>query len=224
MTISIVARCPKTGAFGVAATTGVPAVGKLLTHARPKVGAVATQARLNPYLGIDGLRFLSEGLDAARTLERLVAADPRPEVRQVGIVDRDGRTAVHTGAETLDHAGSRDGDGFSIQGNRLAGPQVLDAALAAFTAEPEAPLDRRFLEALEAASAAGGDRLGERSATIYIMAEEDYPLWDIRVDEHDEPLVELRRLHDVFSREVLPEIVRMPSREAPAGSCEEWDV
>ncbi len=221
MTFSIVARCPHTGQFGVAAMTALPAVGKLVTHAHPGAGAVATQARLNPYLGIDGVALLRQGLGAEAVRSRLVAADPRIEARQFAVVDAQGRTAVFTGAECLDWAGSRQGDGFSVQGNRLAGEDVVEAIAASFGARPSRSLAERMMNGLEAGMEAGGDRKGERSATIYIVESEEYPLWDIRVDDHPEPLAELRRLHGVFAQKLLPEIRRMPSRADPAGSGEE---
>lgn len=217
MTMSIVARCVETGQFGVAAATAVPAVGKLLTHALPGVGAVATQARLNPYLGIDGLALLREGLEAAEVRERLAAMDPRSDLRQFAVIDAAGRTAAWTGAGCPGWAGARGQDGFSVQGNILTGPEVLEAMAAAFAETAGRPLADRFLRALEAGVAAGGDARGERSATIYIVEAEEYPLWDIRVDDHPDPVAELRRLHGVFAERLVPEIRRMPTRANPAG-------
>jgi uncharacterized Ntn-hydrolase superfamily protein len=217
MTFSIVARCQKTGQFGVAAATAMPAVGKLLTHAFTGVGAVATQARLNPYLGIDGLELLRQGLAAAEVVELLKQRDPRSDLRQFAVVDPSGETAAWTGSGCPDWAGHHLDDGFSVQGNRIAGPQVLRAAATAFKQWGEWPLDKRLVEALTAGDEAGGDTKGERSATIYIVASEEYPLWDIRVDEHDRPVEELRRLHGVFQDELVPEIVKMPTRANPAG-------
>ncbi len=224
MTFSIVARCPHTGHFGIAAVTALPAVGKLVTHAHPRAGAVATQALLNPYLGIDGVRMLREGANAHAVRDALVAADPGIESRQFGIVDAEGRAVTHTGSNNLAWAGATTGEGFAVQGNRLAGAHVVAAIADAFTREPNDPLPNRLIEALEAGATAGGDRDGERSATIYIVADEEYPLWDIRVDEHREPIAELRRLHDIFARDLLPHIKRMPSRADPAGSADECIV
>lgn len=221
MTFSLVARCPITGRFGVAAATAMPAVGKLLTHAHPGAGAIATQARLNPYIGIDGIALLQEGRPAVEVMEILAANDPRADERQFAVLDRDGRTSVWTGAQCLDWAGSECHAGFSVQGNRLAGPEVVAEAARAFLESEGKPLDERFMEALEAGDAAGGDCEGEKSATIYIVDTEEYPLWDIRVDAHNQPFAELRRLHDIFSRELLPEIRRMPTRRNPAGQREE---
>jgi uncharacterized Ntn-hydrolase superfamily protein len=218
MTFSLVARCARTGQFGIAAVTAVPAVGKLLTHAAAGVGAVATQARVNPYLGIDGLDLLRQGLSAGAVHEALLTTDPAIHFRQFAVIDREGHTAVFTGEACLDWCGSLQRDGFSVQGNRLAGPHVLTRAADRFEVMPDEPLADRLLEALAEGVAAGGDVKGEVSATVYVMDTEAYPLWDIRVDHHLEPLTELRRLHEVFREKVVPEIRDMPTRENPAGT------
>lgn len=221
MTFSLIARCPSTGQMGVAAATAMPAVGKLLTHAQAGVGAVATQARLNPYIGIDGLRLLQQGRAAAEVRDILAGQDPRAQDRQFAVLDREGRTATWTGEDCLFWAGAQEYEDFSVQGNRLTGEDVLDAIATTFRDTSGKSLDERFMEALEAGDALGGDRKGERSATIYIVDKEEYPLWDIRVDAHPNPFTELRRLHDIFSRQLLPEIARMPTRANPAGMPEE---
>ena len=224
MTLSIVARCSRTGQFGVAAMTAVPAVGKLLAHAAARTGAVATQARTNPYLGLDGIALLRQDLSAEEVLHTLKRADPRIEARQVAVIDRAGRTASHTGRECTQWAGSFAGDGFSIQGNRLAGPRVVEAAAAAFEKHAEQQLSDRLIDALCAGDSAGGDRHEEESAAVYVVDTEDYPLWDIRVDQHETPLVELRRLHAIFRERLLPEILRMPTRANPAGAPDESEA
>ena len=202
MTFSIIARCPRTGQFGVAAATAMPAVGKLLSHAAARVGAVATQAQINPYLGIDGLRLLREGCTASEVIERLRETDPCMELRQCAVIDRHGEVACWTGAKCPPWAGAIAAEQFCVQGNRLAGRAVLKAA----------------------GDAGGGDRCGESSATVYVVDQEEYPLWDIRVDHHREPLAELRRLHQVFAREVVPEILAMPTRANPAGKAAEESI
>lgn len=218
MTFSIVARCPETGAFGIGAATGMPGVGKLLTHARAGIGAVATQGLLNPYLGIDGLSHL-HGRSAPAALNAALAGDTDRDARQVALVDVDGRAAVWTGPECIDWAGSRTGAGYAIQGNLLPGPAVLEACEKAYLAARSRPLSERLLVALEAGEGAGGDRRGTVSATIYVVEREEYPLWDIRVDAHAEPLVELRRLFDIFARDLIPHIRAMPvrGRREPSG-------
>jgi uncharacterized Ntn-hydrolase superfamily protein len=224
MTFSLIARCPGTGMFGVAAATALPAVGKLLTHAMGGVGAIATQAKLNPYLGIDGLNLLQHGRTAQAVLDILSRQDPRALERQFAVIDRDGNTAAWTGEKCIAWAGSRARPGLSAQGNRLAGPQVLDAIVEAFEASIGRTLDERLMEALEAGDRAGGDVKGERSATIYIADKEEYPLWDIRVDANPDPFTELRRLHDIFRRELIPEIRKMPTRANPAGAEDELEA
>lgn len=224
MTFSIVATCSRTGQFGIAAATAMPAVGKLLTHAAAGVGAIATQARINPYLGIDGLDLLRQGLAAGEVLERLKAEDPRHDLRQFAIIDRAGRTACWTGPNCLEWAGHHQGRGFTVQGNRIAGPDVLSAAAETFKSLADHSLSRRLLEALAAGDAEGGDTKGEQSATIYIVDTEEYPLWDIRVDEHERPVEELRRLYGVFERDLLPQIGKMPTRANPAGEPGEQTV
>lgn len=224
MTFSIVARCPRTGQFGIAAATAMPAVGKLLTHAAAGVGAVATQARINPYLGIDGLSLLRDGLAADEVIERLKGTDPCMSQRQVAVIDNLGRMACWTGDQCLPWSGSISGEDFCVQGNRLTGRAVLEAVVDALNCTRFLPLVERLLEALAAGDTFGGDRHGESSATIYVVDREEYPLWDIRVDHHPDPLTELRRLHAVFERQVLPEILRMPTRDNPAGAAEENSI
>ncbi len=224
MTFSIVARCPRSGQFGVAAATAMPAVGKLLSHAAAGAGAVATQAQVNPYLGLDGLVLLRQGLSAKQALERLKDTDPCMELRQCALIDAQGDSLCWTGDKCLPWAGSLSGEQFSVQGNRLVGPQVLDAVAEAFRHAETRPLIERLIEALAAGDRCGGDRHGESSAVIYVVDQEEYPLWDIRVDHHLDPVAELRRLHKVFAREVLPEILAMPTRDNPAGQAAEDSV
>ncbi|HLU60800.1 MAG TPA: DUF1028 domain-containing protein [Gammaproteobacteria bacterium] len=212
MTFSIVARCERTGQCGVAGATAMIAVGKLASHAAPLHGAIATQAELNPYIGYDGLRLLARCLDADEVLRQVLADDPDPEVRQVGVVDGNGRTAAWTGSRTLPWAGHAFGRGFSVQGNRLAGPEVLEAVIESMHGSEHLPLAERLLLAIEAGDALGGDRLGERSSNIFVVDREEYPLWDIRVDDHDHPIRELRRLFHLFGEKLLPEIEKMPKR------------
>ena len=212
MTFSIVARCQRTGQYGVGAMTAMPAVGKFLTHAWPRTGAIATQALVNPYLGIDGISHLRDGLDADQVADRLKQDDPEIERRQFAIVAREGRVAAHTGKECLSWAGHRCGEGFCVLGNRLEGPRVLDALEETFLATSELRLADRLVDALAAGYAAGGDKKRERSATIYVVDSEEYPLWDVRIDEHDDPVAELRRVHVIFDRDLYQHILEMPKR------------
>lgn len=221
MTFSIVARSPCGKLFGVAALTEMPAVGKLLSHACPGAGAAATQAKVNPYLGIDAMALLREGVSAEAALERLISADPRAAERQLAVIGSAGAPVTWTGADCIAYAGAVERADFSVQGNRLAGPHVLEAMAEAYERHRDDGFDERLVRAIEAGEAAGGDRKGERSANLLVVSTEEYPLWDIRVDEHHDPVAELRRLHDVFRDEVLPKLLAMPTREDPAGSDKE---
>jgi uncharacterized Ntn-hydrolase superfamily protein len=217
VTFSIVARCPRTDQLGVAAVTGTPGVGKLLTWARARVGAVATQSWINPYLGVDALSMLGNGHTAEAALQAVVSLDDDAALRQVGVVDAHGRSAAHTGDECAAWAGHRLGDGWAVQGNLLTGPETLDACIDAFLAQEQEDLVLRLVEGLRAGEAAGGDRRGSRSATAYVVASEHYPLWDLRADDHPHPIDELCRLHEVLGEELLPQVLKLPTRKNLVG-------
>ncbi|WP_434740251.1 DUF1028 domain-containing protein [Micromonospora sp. SH-82] len=217
MTFSIVARCPRTGHLGVAALTATAGVGKLLSHVRTGAGAVATQATHNPYLAYDGLPMLADGHSPREVLDTLLARDPGREVRQAGIVDAHGHAYAFTGAQTLPWSGQHVGEGFAAQGNRLAGPETLDAIVTAYQDNPDLDLVERLLSAIEAGEHNGGDRDGAGSATITVTGEEPYPLWDLRVDDHADPAAELRRLYGVFQEQMLPIVRGLPTRDDPMG-------
>jgi uncharacterized Ntn-hydrolase superfamily protein len=217
VTFSICAHDPTTGRFGVGAVTAEPAVGKLVTHARAGVGVVATQAVINPYLGLDGLDLLAEGNDAQAVLDAILVGDPGRDVRQVGIVDRTGGAAAWTGPSCSGWAGQLIGGHVTVQGNRLVGPQTLQAAMSAFVAGEGEELARRLLAALQAGEATGADRNGAVSATILVVDTEEYPLWDVRIDHAEDPVAELARLVDVFEAELLPTLTQLSTRVDPMG-------
>lgn len=217
MTFSLVARCPHTGQFGVGAVTATPGVGKLLTWARRRTGAIATQSWINPYLGVDALALLGHGHPADKALTAVIAMDEGRDLRQVGIVDAAGRTAVWTGDECSPWAGERVGDGWVAIGNLLGSAATLDACVERFTAHASEPLVERLLCGLEAGERAGGDTRGARSATVYVVDTEEYPLWDVRIDDHSTPLEELRRVKERFAEELIPQVLKLPTREDAFG-------
>jgi uncharacterized Ntn-hydrolase superfamily protein len=217
MTLSIVARCEQTGQLGASAGTAVPGVGKLLAWPLSRIGAVATQGWVNPYLGVDALAMLGTGHPAGSALQAVTSLDDDRDLRQVGIVDATGRAAAWTGAQCQSYAGDFQGEGWTVQGNLLETIGALEAAAEAFVADPDSDLIDRLLDALEAGEAAGADSRGARSATALVVATEHYPLWDIRVDDHDQPLEELRRMQALFAEEVLPHVLALPTRENLAG-------
>ena len=204
MTWSILAHDPQTGAFGVAVTTCAFAVGAFCPHILPGKGALSTQATTNPLFGVDGLAFLAQDMSADQTLDRLVAADPGQARRQLHILDAAGRIAQHTGSDCITWAGAVRGERVSVAGNMLAGPQVVQATLDRFLATEGLPLGERFLTALDAGQSVGGDKRGKQSAAIKIMLDQPYPQIDIRVDDHPEPLAELRRLYGIARLTHIP--------------------
>jgi uncharacterized Ntn-hydrolase superfamily protein len=213
MTFSIAARCQRTGQIGVAAATALQSVGKLVCHAIPNVGGCVSHALLNPYLAYDGLRLLQAGLSAQEALDRVIAVDPQAQERQAGIVDNQGRVAGWTGSENPPWAGQRTGRNFTTQGNRLAGPEVLDKVVESLHSTEHLTLAERLVLALEAGESVGGDTKGETSANVMVFSEEEYPLCDIRVDEHHDPIAELRRLYGVYLDVVLPKVQKIPKRD-----------
>lgn len=217
MTFSLVAHCPRTGQVGVGALTAMVGVGKIACHARTGAGALSSQAAMNPYHAYDGLPLLAAGRSAQETLDMVLAGDPGAEFRQVGVVDVQGRAAVHTGERTSDWSGDLVGDGYAVQGNRLVGRETLEAAAAAFEADPEQDLVERLLRALEAGEATGADREGALSATVLVHGREAYPLWDLRADHAEDPAAELRRLHAELGEVLLPAIAALPTRADPLG-------
>ncbi len=220
MTWSIVARDPKTGAFGVAVATKFFAVGSICPYGRSDVGAISTQALVNPYYGINGLKMLAAGVPAPDALRLLVEADVGNASRQFHIVDAAGRNAAHTGRDCVEWSGHVLGEGVSVAGNMLAGPKVIHETLKAYQANMDLPLDERLLRGLEAGDAAGGDKRGRQSACLVIHAGEEYSQLDIRVDDHTLPLPELRRLRDVARTHYLPFKSALAKKGDPVGIYE----
>ncbi len=201
MTFSIVARSADGESWGVAVASKFLAVGSAVPAAVAGVGAIATQAEANVAYKGQSLAHLDDGATAAVALQRLLEDDPGRDHRQVGIVDLDGNAATHTGSACLDWAGGVTGDGYAIQGNILAGEEVVEAMQAAWdTSDDDAPLARRLLAALTAGDDAGGDRRGRQSAAILVVQDgagygglDDIAV-DLRVDDHADPVTELARL------------------------------
>jgi len=215
MTFSIAARCPRTGMLGVATSSKALAAGAMVPYCRAGVGAIASQSFVNPYLGIDGLELLEHGLTAERALERLIEGDPGRDLRQLGIVDKEGRTAAYTGERCIRWAGDLSGAGYVCLGNILQSEEVVKAMASAFETTLVEELPERLIQALEAGQAAGGDRRGRQSAGIAVVAEEVYPYCDLRVDDHEDPVAELRRIFEVHKGETAGMRQIMPRRDDP---------
>ncbi|HEX6793749.1 MAG TPA: DUF1028 domain-containing protein [Casimicrobiaceae bacterium] len=216
MTWSIVAR-DRSGAFGVAVASRFFAVGALCPHARSNVGALATQALVNPGYGPAGLDRLARGEAPQQVVDALVANDAGREHRQLHLIDETGRTAAYTGAQCIGWCGHSAADGFSVAGNMLAGERVIADTAEAFRRDAHLPLAERLIAAMKAGEAAGGDKRGKQAAALCIVTTEDYPLLDLRVDDHVDPLAELQRLHDVSLERFQAFVSCLPSRARPAG-------
>jgi uncharacterized Ntn-hydrolase superfamily protein len=195
-TFSVVGRCPRTGDFGVAVATARPAVGSVVPWAS-LAGAVATQARTNTALGRGAIALLEHDVPVAVALEGLLASDPDRDHRQAHGVDRRGGVFAHTGASCVPWCGDRPGEGWSVAGNMLTGPEVLEAMASAFGASAGAELAARLLAALEAGQAAGGDKRGKQSAALLVASSDPRPYHNLRVDDHADPVAELRRVFDL---------------------------
>lgn len=211
-TFSIVARCPRSGQLGVAVATAVPAVGSICPYIRPGIGAVSTQSWVNPYIALDILELLRQGLSAQDALDRALADDPAADVRQLGVVDAGGSSVVWTGRTCTPWCGQITADGMAVQGNMLVGEATLAAMTSAYQQSADADLAERLMRALEAGDVAGGDRRGKQSAALLIYASEEYPYLDVRVDEHAEPVRELRRVLEIARLQLIPFVEGMPRR------------
>jgi uncharacterized Ntn-hydrolase superfamily protein len=200
MTYSIVARDTETGELGVAVQSRSFNTGAACAWAEAGVGAIATQSFTERRYGPRGLALLAEGRDPRKALDELLAADENREVRQVAFVDTNGATAAHTGSQCIPHAGHLSDTDVSVQGNMLRSPDVWPAMREAFDGTT-GTLAERLLAALDAAEAAGGDYRGRQAAGLVVVSAEhdEQPsvdrVFDLRVDDHEEPLRELRRLH-----------------------------
>lgn len=220
MTWSIIARDGQTGQLGIVVATKFFAVGARVPYIAAGAGAIATQAFVNPYYGIDGLALLRQGRSPAEILDILKSNDANHAHRQVHIMDAAGRIAAYTGEACIDWCGHISGDGFSIAGNMLAGAQVLDDTAAAWQANEALPFARRLIVAMRAGEAAGGDKRGRQSAALLIHGDNEWSALDLRVDDHADPLGELGRLEGV-SRELWVQFrAFMPTRANPAGNVD----
>ena len=216
MTWSILAR-DEAGRFGVAIASRFFAVGALTVHTRRGVGALATQALLNPLYGRHGIALLAEGRSPAEVVGTLTADDAGRDHRQLHVLPARGGPAAWTGAACVDWCGHRLGDDFSVAGNMLAGAQVVEATADAFLASRGRDLAERLLAALAAGEAAGGDKRGKQAAALRIHADEDHPQLDIRVDDHEEPVRELQRLYARSLERYQPFMACLAGRHDPVG-------
>ncbi len=201
MTFSIVARDPDSNHVGVAIASRFLAAGAYCSHVASGVGAVSSQAKANPFHGIDALAGMAAGEAVEPLLKRLMAGDEGRDRRQVHIVDMAGNSTAWTGADCVDWAGHRTFEGFSVAGNMLAGAGVIAAMAEAYGGGGALSFPLRLLAAMDAGEAAGGDKRGKQSAAIFIMGDQEYAEMDLRVDDHADPLPEMARLYELSQSE-----------------------
>ena len=193
-------------------------VGALVPYVRTGAGAVATQAFVNPYLGIRGLEYLADGMSAEEVVNKLVADDAGIADRQVAVVDASGGSAAFSGDDCVDWFGHQTDENVAVAGNMLTGAETLDAMLETWRTLEDRPLGERLLNALEAGLAAGGDKRGHRSAALVVVGEEEYPAINLRIDDADAPVEALRSLFSTAQDKLFPILARLPSRKNPIGT------
>jgi uncharacterized Ntn-hydrolase superfamily protein len=220
MTWSLIAREPATGSFGIAVATKNFAVGCRVPFIQAGVGAIATQALVNPFYGAHGLVYLQDQMPPADIVQFLTDGDEGRDQRQVHMIDAYGRIAAYTGKACIDWCGHTAGENFSVAGNMLAGPGVIEETAKAYAANAALPFPRRLIAALKAGEAAGGDKRGKQSAALLIYGDEIWPDLDLRVDDHADPLPELERLEKV-SRERWVHFAKfLPNGKNPHGELD----
>lgn len=214
-TFSVVARCARSQQLGVAVSSAVPAVGSICPFIKSGVAAVSTQSWVNPYLALEALRLIEAGDAAQHSLDAVLATDDAKNLRQIGVVDHRGGSAAWSGKTCTAWYGHLIAENFAVQGNMLTGASVIDSMAAAMRASESLDLAERLMLALEAGDAAGGDKRGRQSAALRVHEREDYPLLDLRVDEHARPVSELRRVYEIAKAQLLPFVRGMPRKGQP---------
>ena len=216
MTWSILAR-DEAGNFGIAIASRFFAVGALCMHSRAGVGVLSTQALMNPLYGPAGIELLAMGQAPVQVAAALVGGDAGRDQRQLHVLGVSGPGAAYTGSSCVDWCGQHVGADFSVAGNMLAGPQVVQATAQAYQMSQGMPLAERLLAALAAGEAAGGDKRGKQSAALRIQGAEVYPQLDMRVDDHADPIPELIRLYAVSLERFQPFVATLAKRGDPSG-------
>ncbi len=219
-TFTAIGRCPRTGRLGVSVTTGEIGTGGRVPSVMANVGAVGTQASTDPRLGPLAIKLLELGYPAARVMAELEASDPYIEYRQLGIVDRFGRTAVRTGSSNNPWAGHETGDGWVVMGNAVVDEGVVAAMANAMREHEAEDIETRLMHAISAGTDAGGQPDGQRAAAILVHEIESYAIVNLRVDDHDEPMKELWRLFDKM-RPLVPYYRQRPD-DPTLGRVVDW--
>jgi uncharacterized Ntn-hydrolase superfamily protein len=221
MTFAISARCPETGKYGVAISTRPMAVGARCPFIAPGVGVVVTMAYTDPRLGLLGRKLLGLGYSARKVLDELASSDPNVEYRQLSVIDRDGTAVARTGKNNRDWSGAFVEPNLVAMGNALTSERTAQAMFDTYRGARTVSFEERLMRALEAGRDAGGQHGGQGSANLIVYSKQEYALVDLRVDEHAEPIGELRRLHDLYAPQAAYYELR-PWQPAAMGSEADW--
>jgi hypothetical protein len=224
MTWSIIAHDVKTGMVGLAVSTCAFAVGARVPSIETGVGVVASQSFVNPFYGPQALALLKQGASAQEAVDAITRADEGRSQRQVHIMDNQFRFAAFTGDGCVDWCGHLIRETYSVAGNMLAGPQVIETTADFYAAHPDLPFPQRLLSALKAGEDAGGDKRGKQSAALLIHDQEDYAYLDIRVDDHADPLAELMRVEEKSRGRYMHYRKFMPSKASPFGIIDRQEL
>jgi uncharacterized Ntn-hydrolase superfamily protein len=216
MTFSLIGRCTRTGQIGAAVTTSSIAVGARCAYCAAGVGAILTQHRTDPRLGPRGLELLRSGCTAQQTLDALVASTQFAHWRQLAVMDVAGNTAAFSGSRTKPEMSAAPAQDVCAIGNILSNARVPAAMLHGFQADPTMPLAERLLHALDEGLAAGGENDPVRSACLMVVERESFPLVDLRVDWHDEPIGELRALWNRYAPQTNDYLLRAVNPDHPS--------
>jgi uncharacterized Ntn-hydrolase superfamily protein len=217
MTYSIVAQDEASGLFGLAVASKFFAVGAICPWSGGPHGAAMSQALPNPELGARALGLLGEGHRAPDIVEMLRGMDQGIDQRQFHLIDAHGGAAAHTGANCVDWCGHASALGVSVAGNMLAGPAVVGDTLQSWRDRTDLPIVERLIAAMQAGEEAGGDKRGRQSIALRIQGPEVFPRLDLRVDDHADPITELRRLYEVAKERFIPFSYGMPRAGRPYG-------
>ncbi len=216
MTWSILAK-DSNGTFGIAIASRFFAVGSLSIHVSPLMGCLSTQALMNPLYGTQGLELINQGIDAENIVQKLLSKDIGREQRQIHVLTANGESYAFTGAECVDWCGHISVPNISVAGNMLAGADVLERTLEVFQESEGQPLAKRLILAMSAGESFGGDKRGKQSAAVLIQRDQPYPDLSLRVDDHVEPIEELKRLYNKSLERYQPFIACLASTQNPSG-------
>ena len=217
MTFTITARCENTGMFGIAICTAIPCVGAFTNYFKPEVGAIAVTGLVDPYIGFSGIKMMSEGMTASEVKENLLKDRTDLSKRQFAIVDKHGNTEAFTSSDCSDHKSQVCKKNFVVTANMMVDETTVNNMVLSFESSAGKELAERLLLALEAGNATPGDKRGRQSASLQVIYKDDFKYRDFRVDVHETPVEELRRIYEIGKKQIFPLLSLMSRHEEIRG-------